>query len=217
MIAGFFQGGLLQVSAVLQQPKLKQAYLAAVMRQDITWMDLNPAGKVQSTIAQDMDLYTDAIGEKLGETIQTLVQFFLGLAVGFYVSWRLSLLTLGLMPFLAFTMGALMTTVVGVQGRMQKVAQVASSITQESMSAIRTVCSLTMQDSLSVRYAVEAEKIKVEAQKFHSALATSLGGFFFVIYCAYAMAMWYGSILVEDGTLTGTAKVYPTPTQTQKV
>jgi ABC-type multidrug transport system fused ATPase/permease subunit len=86
-VAAFFQGGLLQVSAVNQQPKIKQAYLAAVLRQDITFLDNNPVGKIQTSIAEDMDLIVDAMGEKLGEAIQTLTTFVAGLAIGFYLSW----------------------------------------------------------------------------------------------------------------------------------
>lgn len=54
-------------------------------------MDNNPVGKIQTTIAEDMDLITDAMGEKLGEAIQTLVTFVAGLAVGFYLSWYMDM------------------------------------------------------------------------------------------------------------------------------
>jgi ABC-type multidrug transport system fused ATPase/permease subunit len=86
-LAAFFQGGFLQVSAVNQQPKIKQAYLAALLRQDIAFLDNNPVGKIQTRIAEDMDLITDAMGEKFGEAVQTIVTFIAGLSVGFYLSW----------------------------------------------------------------------------------------------------------------------------------
>lgn len=82
-----FQGGFLQVSAVNQQPKIKKAYLASVLSQDIAFMDNNPVGKIQNRIAEDMDLVTDAIGEKFGEAVQTTITFVAGLGVGFYLSW----------------------------------------------------------------------------------------------------------------------------------
>ena len=202
-LAAFFQGGLLQIAAARQQPKFKEAYLAAILRQDVAWMDLNPPGKVQSTIAQDMDLVTDAMGEKFGEAIQTIVQFVLGLIVGFIVSWQLSLLTLGLVPVMAVSMGFLMATITKISVRTQETQANAASISQESTGSIRTVCSLTAQASTMDRYEKEATRIKTSAHAFHKSLATSLGGFMFSIYCSYSMALWYGSTLVEDGVITG--------------
>jgi ATP-binding cassette subfamily B (MDR/TAP) protein 1 len=202
-VAAFFQGGLLQVAAARQQPKIKQAYLAAILRQDVTWMDLNPPGKVQSTIAQDMDLVTDAMGDKFGEAIQTIVQFVLGLLVGFVVSWQLSLLTLGLVPVMAVSMGFLMATIMKISARIQLTQANAASISQESTGSIRTVCSLTSQDATMKRYEKEVDRIQTSASEFHKSLATSLGGFMFSIYASYSLAMWYGSTLVEDEVITG--------------
>ena len=86
---------------------------------------------------------------------------------------------------------------------MQTLSAKAAVITQESMSAIRTVCSLKAQDSILQRYIVESQAIQAGAEDFHKALAQSLGGFFFVIYSSYALALWYGSTLVERGIITG--------------
>ena len=204
-LAAFFQGGLMQVSAARQQPLIKQAYLGAVLRQDLAWMDMNPPGKIQSTISQDIDLITDAMGDKLGEAVQTIVQFVLGLSVGFFVSWQLSLLTLGLVPVLALSMVSLMKTITGLSAMRQKTAAVAASLSQESTGSIRTVCALNVQGTIVDRYAKEALRIQMSAEKFHRALAFSLGLFMFTIYCSYSLALWYGSVLVEDGVITGTA------------
>jgi ATP-binding cassette, subfamily B (MDR/TAP), member 1 len=96
-----------------------------------------------------------------------------------------------------------MKTIVTVQEKMSKVSAKGANLMQEATSSIRTVCSLSSQDSLAEMFEIEAELIYQAAVEFHQALGTSLGGFFFFIYGSYALALWYGSTLVRQDVITG--------------
>ena len=49
----------------------------------------------------DLDKVQAGIGDKLAVFFQWIVTFFAGIAVGFALDWRLTLVILGMTPFLA--------------------------------------------------------------------------------------------------------------------
>lgn len=55
--------------------KLREAYLAAVLRQNISFFDKLGAGEITSTITANMDLVQVGISEKIGITITAFSTF----------------------------------------------------------------------------------------------------------------------------------------------
>ena len=201
LFAEFVNRAMLQVSAELQLPKMKKAFLDAVLRQDIAWSDENPVGKVQS-ILTNLDDVTDAMGEKLSEALGASVQFFAGIAVGFFVSWRLTMVMIATAPLLALGLGALMLTIIDLEKNKHKWAANSMRICQEAMSSVRTVYSLCAQENFLGRYEVETANLKANFSSFHRNLSVSLGAFMVVICVSYSLTLWYGSILVDQGRMT---------------
>jgi len=115
----------------------------------------------------------------------------------------LTLLTLGTVPVLVLTMGYLMKMIITVQARMTKIQANAASLMQEATSAIRTVCSLTSQESIVDLFHKEVQQIYKEQTLFHKTLGISLAAFFTTTYLSYALALWYGASRVEKGDLSG--------------
>jgi len=201
-LANFCQAALLNISAIRQTPKIKAEYLRSVLRQDIAWFDVSNEG-VASRLSSDASDIQDAIGEKLGMAIQSAAQFFAGIFVGFYFSWRLSLVVIAIVPPLAIALGVLMSIVSKVQEKITAASAGATNLSQEALSAIRTVASFTLQDQITAQYEVEAEVIAAGARQIGKSANMAFGTFMCVNFSGYALALWYGSTLVEDGHTTG--------------
>jgi ATP-binding cassette subfamily B (MDR/TAP) protein 1 len=70
--------------------KLREEYLAAVMRQNIAFFDTLGTGEVINRITADLSLVQDGISEKVGFTITGLATFISAFAIGFAMYWSMS-------------------------------------------------------------------------------------------------------------------------------
>ena len=201
LFATFVNRAMLQASAEWQLPKLKQAYLNAVLRQDIAWIDANPVGKVQS-ILTELDSVTDAMGERLSEAIGAAVQFLGGVVVAIIISWKLTMVMFAAVPLIAIALGMLMLLITRLEKNKQKWSAESMIIFQEATSSVRTVHSLGAQVNFLERYKGEASKLKENFIALHRNLATNIGSFVFIMSLTYSLTLWYGSKLVKDGHIT---------------
>ena len=69
---------------------------------DIEYFDQpeNKPGNLSAKLAEDCNMIKTLVGSYLGSILQSLGSFILGLAFGFYYSWRITLLVIGLSPLL---------------------------------------------------------------------------------------------------------------------
>lgn len=70
------------------------AYLEAILRQNVGFIDVTAAGEVSTRITGDMNLVQDGVSQKVGLTIAGLSGFVAALAIAFARCWRLALVLL---------------------------------------------------------------------------------------------------------------------------
>ena len=69
---------------------------------DIEYFDQpeNKPGNLSAKLSEDCNMIKSLVGSYLGSILQSLASFILGLGFGFYYSWRITLLVIGLSPLL---------------------------------------------------------------------------------------------------------------------
>jgi ATP-binding cassette subfamily B (MDR/TAP) protein 1 len=70
--------------------RLREEYLAAVMRQNIAFFDTLGTGEIINCLTTDLNLVQDGISEKVGFTITGLTMFFAAFVIGFAMYWSRS-------------------------------------------------------------------------------------------------------------------------------
>lgn len=83
----------------------------------------------------------------------------------------------------------------------------AGSVAEQAISSIRTVFSFVAEDLLAARYAELLQKSVPFGAKIGFAKGAGLGVIYLVTYSTWALAFWYGSILVARGEITGGAAI----------
>ena len=194
---------VMDLSALKQTIKIKQTYFKALLRQDIAYMDEVSPGALQSRMAEDTDKIKEAMGDKLAEGCKSIFAFVAGTTVGFALSWKLALVLIAMIPFVILSVIFLFATIASIQPKVSAVSADAQGIAQMAMSTIRTVQSLQAQDRILDTYKTETAKVMNFMTGIHRDIAISLGCLFLTIYLCYALALWYGGQLVEEGELTG--------------
>lgn len=115
LVSHWGQYTFLSLASVRQSKKLREAYLKAMLKQDITWFDKSGAGALvqritgylctlsNSNISSDTVIIEDAIGGSMGSGIQFLSTFLTGFIIGFVYGWKLALVLVSVTPLLART------------------------------------------------------------------------------------------------------------------
>ena len=103
-----------------QTRRLREAYLKAVIRQDMPWFDSQGAGEgrnristvdssnhvaVTTRITSDTLIVQDGISEKLSFFIMNIGTFVGGFVIAFTTSWKMTLVLVAIVPLLAITVG----------------------------------------------------------------------------------------------------------------
>lgn len=97
-------------------------------------------------------LFLQATGSRVGSLVETFFIFIFILIIAFVYSWIITLVILGLVPLL-FIAGALQFKVLhGTAAKNKKNVEEAGKIAVDSISNIRTVASLTIEENFFLQY-----------------------------------------------------------------
>lgn len=72
--------------------KIREQYLAAILRQNIAFFDKLGAGEITTRITADTNLVQDGISEKIALTLTALATFITAFIIAFIKYWKLTLI-----------------------------------------------------------------------------------------------------------------------------
>ncbi|KAK4429403.1 ABC transporter B family member 13 [Sesamum alatum] len=187
-----------------QTARLRQKYLESVLNKNIQFFDTE-AGQhnILFHISSDAILVQDAIGDKICHAICYLSQFVVGFALGFSMVWQLTLLTLAIVPLIAVAGGAYTIIMSTLSKRGEKAYAEAGKLTEEVISQVRTVYSFVGEEKAIETYSKSLENALKLARKAGIAKGIGIGFTYGLLFCAWALLLWYASVLVRHGHANG--------------
>ncbi|KAL1189260.1 ABC transporter B family member 4 [Cardamine amara subsp. amara] len=203
-VAAFLQLSGWMISGERQAARIRSLYLKTILRQDIAFFDIDTnTGEVVGRMSGDTVLIQDAMGEKVGKAIQLVSTFVGGFVIAFIRGWLLTLVMLSSIPLLVMA-GALLAIVIAKTASHGQTAYAkAAVVVEQTIGSIRTVASFTGEKQAISNY----NKHLVTAYKAGviegASTGFGLGTLFLVIFCSYALAVWYGGKLILDKGYTG--------------
>nr|XP_039272613.1 ATP-dependent translocase ABCB1-like isoform X3 [Styela clava] len=200
---GVFIVGSIQVTtfcflAIRQTKRIRLAYVKSILRQDIGYHDVNSSGELNARLADDILKIQDGMGEKLSLLIQYICMVISLVIVAFIYSWKLALVALSLTPMLVISTAMIFVLIKKYAGEEIEAYGSAGSIAEETISAIRTVVSLGIQDEQSRRYSVNLTKAREMGIKKGTVLGLNMGFTYLTTFSVYAITFWYGVQLIID-------------------
>ncbi|KAJ5932023.1 hypothetical protein N7516_006512 [Penicillium verrucosum] len=179
--------------------RLREKYLAAILRQNIAFFDVLGAGEITTRITADMNLIQDSLTGKLSLTLYSCSNFGAALIIAFVKSWRMALILIsayvaetGSMSFFSYFM---------VRYTHQALEAYAdgSTAAEEAISSIRHVTAFGIQDKLADRYQKFLTQAEGYGLKSRIALAAMMAIMNGVIFWTYALTFWQGSRFLVVG------------------
>lgn len=186
------------IAAESQVKRLREAYLRALLRQDISWHDFQRTGDLATKLTGDTRMVQEAISSKFSQLIHHTSTFLAGLLIGFIKGWELTLIIFSLTPAIMIAGGVMSKVLAGASAAEQKAYGDAGVIANEALSNIRTVVSFQGEERELDKYEKNLTKAYDQGVKKAVSQGAGLGSVFLVMFSAYGFALWYGSTLIVD-------------------
>jgi ATP-binding cassette subfamily B (MDR/TAP) protein 1 len=149
-----------KVSGLRQSAMWRKTYLAAILRQDIGWFDVNNPGELSSKIAEKTQLIEEGIGSKLSLGSRMLMQGVAGMFIAFYYTWKMSLVLMAISPVAIFGAWYFSYASSQASGESSKAYAKAGGTASESLSELRTVAALGAEDRQADKYLNSLDEAK---------------------------------------------------------
>ncbi|XP_076925256.1 ABC transporter B family member 19-like [Bidens hawaiensis] len=184
--------------------RIRTAYLKSILRQDVAFFDTEiSTSDIMHGISSDVAQIQEVIGEKMAHFVHHLCTFICGYIVGFIKSWKVSLAVLAVTPVTMFCGIAYKAIYVGLATKEVNSYKKAGGIAEQAISSIRTVFSFVAEQKLSDKYDALLQESVPVGKKLGFAKGIGIGVIYLVTYSTWALAFWYGSILISKHEISG--------------
>nr|CAD1826415.1 unnamed protein product [Ananas comosus var. bracteatus] len=183
---------------------LRKRYLEAVLRQDVGFFDTDArTGDIVFSVSTDTLLVQDAISEKVGNFIHYLSTFLAGLVVGFISAWRLALLSVAVIPGIAFAGGLYAYTLTGLTSKSRESYANAGIIAEQAIAQVRTVYSFVGESKALNSYSEAIQNTLKLGYKAGMAKGLGIGCTYGIACMSWALVFWYAGVFIRNGQTDG--------------
>lgn len=188
--------------------EIRKLLFASTLQQDIAFFDRSRVGDLLSRLSSDTEQMQRALTINISVALRYLIQVIGGTALMCFISLRLTMVILVLVPLLVFGSSYWGRRLRRLSKRMQKELGESSVIAEEAISAVRTVRSFTGDRHEAGRYD-DSVDIVLDTGTARARLAAAFSSsMVFFMHSAIALVVWYGGAMVlkselSVGDLTG--------------
>ncbi|KAG0368368.1 Multidrug resistance protein 1 [Mortierella sp. AD032] len=176
----------------------------AILSQEMGFFDKeeNNTGALTSRLATDAYQMHELVSQIMKLAFQTIATVALGLSFAFKESWRLSLVILALIPFLAASQYFAIAALTGFSTKTKKAYEQSGRVANEAIANIRTVVTLAKESAFEEKY------YKVTREPHTYALRRAyIGSIGYalsqgIMFWTYAIGFYAGHRFVEAEMLT---------------
>ncbi|EFE35538.1 ABC multidrug transporter, putative [Trichophyton benhamiae CBS 112371] len=186
---------------------LRQAYLKAIIRQNIGFFDTLGPGEVTTRICGDMNVVQEGISSRISIFLTAIATFLSAIIISFLKNWKLALILLSTSILLggAEFVGAAFA----LKYSRENSASLAkgASAAEETFSSIQHVSAFGIQAAMARRYQVYLNTAEKWGLKMRLSVSVMIGAVNALPYLTYALAFWQGSRYIVSGESTASAVV----------
>ena len=182
--------------------KIREQYLAAILRQNIAFFDKLGAGEITTRITADTNLVQDGMSEKIALTLTALATFFTAFVIGFIKYWKLTLILSSTVFAITAIMGGGSSFIIKFNKKSLEAYGLGGSVAEEVISSIRNATAFNTQDKLARQYNTHLVEAAKWGTKLKMVLATMIAGMMCILYLNYGLSFWQGSGFVISGEMT---------------
>ncbi|KAM4025126.1 bile salt export pump-like [Anomaloglossus baeobatrachus] len=195
----FLQGYTFAKSGELLTRRLRKIGFQAMMGQEVGWFDdpRNSPGALTTRLATDASQVQGATGSQIGMIVNSLTNIGVAIIIAFYFSWKLSLVIMCFLPFLALS-GALQARMLtGFANQDKQAMESAGRISSEALGNIRTIAGIAKEKRFIEMYEEQLEEPYRSAIKKANVYGLCFGFAQCIVFIANSVSYRYGGYLVQ--------------------
>ncbi|KAL0911828.1 hypothetical protein M5K25_017751 [Dendrobium thyrsiflorum] len=182
--------------------RLRKNLFSHLINQEIAFFDVTRTGELLSRLSEDTQILKNAATTNLSEALRNLSTTFIGLGFMFSTSWKLTLLSLAIVPVLSVVVRKFGRFLRELSHKTQAAAAVAASIAEETFGAIRTVRSFAQEEYEISRYSAKVDETLNLGLKQAKIVGLFAGGMNAASTLSVAIVVLYGANLTIKGSMT---------------
>lgn len=179
--------------------KVREQYLAGILRQNIAFFDKLGAGEITTRITADTNQVQDGISEKIALTLTAVATFVTAFVIAFIKYWKLTLILTSTVFGIVAIMSICSIFMVKYNKKSLYAYALGGTVAEEVFSSIRNAVAFGTQEKLARQYEQHLAEAEKWGLKFKMALACMLSGVMSILYLNYGLAFWQGSRYLVAG------------------
>ncbi|XP_055876966.1 ATP-dependent translocase ABCB1-like isoform X1 [Biomphalaria glabrata] len=202
-VVRMLQGYCFSKSGAFLTARLRKLTFASMINQDMDYFDMpnNQVGALSTKLSGDAALVQGATGSKIGQMLESISTITAALVIAFIYGWKLTLVVLSFMPLMIIGGIIQGRAIAGANNSEKKQIQQAGKICSEVVDSIRTVVSLGREDYFLKRFDDLIDSTEKASRNMSLIYGLTYAIANCIIFFAYAVAFYYGSVLVNDGEM----------------
>ncbi|NWI20704.1 ABCBB protein, partial [Crypturellus soui] len=195
----FAQGYTFAKSGELLTRRLRKIGFQAMLGQEIGWFDdqRNSPGALTTRLATDASQVQGATGSQIGMIVNSFANIGVAIIIAFYFSWKLSLVIMCFLPFLALSGAVQAKMLTGFASQDKKALEATGRISSEALANIRTVAGIGKEKMFIDSYEKHLEIPYRAAIKKANVYGLCYGFAQCIVFIANSVSYRYGGFLVD--------------------
>lgn len=196
------------ISATRTVRALRQVFLSHTLRQEIWHFDKQSNGATATQVTTNGNRINQGIAEKLTFAIQSLSMFFSSFIVALAVQWKLTLITMSIIPLIFIVTGICIAIDAVQEARITKTYSQAASLAEEAFSSVKTIQAFWAYAKMSDQYNDFLEAAHKEGNKKSPNYSILFSTEYFCVYSGIALSFWQGFRMYQSGEIESAGTVF---------
>ncbi|TMW99501.1 hypothetical protein EJD97_002445 [Solanum chilense] len=178
--------------------RVREMMFSAMLRNEIGWFDEmnNSSSTLASRLESDATLLRTVVVDRSTILLQNVGLVATSFIIAFILNWRLTLVVMAMYPLIVSGHISEKLFMSGFGGDLSKAYLKANMFAGEAVSNIRTVAAFCAEEKVTDLYARELVEPAKHSFRRGQTAGILYGVSQFFIFSSYALALWYGSVLM---------------------
>ncbi|CAM6101412.1 unnamed protein product [Calypogeia fissa] len=180
---------------------VREKMFATILQNDLGWFDEdeNNSGAIAARLASDANNVRAAVGDRIAVIVQNAALLIVSTILALIIQWKMTIVMLCGFPVIAFTTFAEKYFLSGWFGDQAKAYSRATQVAGEAVANIRTVVAFNAEDKVQALFENELNGTAKRSCQRGQIAGLGYGTSQCVLYCAYALGLWFAGYLVTTG------------------
>ena len=201
-VFGFLRSWLYTLAGERVVARLRRDLYSRIIDQEIGFFDAQRTGELLNRLSSDTNVIQTGVTVNISMGLRFAVTALGSLGILIWTSWKLTLVMLAVVPFVAIGAMLFARRVRALSKTTQDALAAASAVAEETLGNIRTVRSFAQEEFETARYAAKVNNAFEMGRRLALTYGTFQGAMGFAGFGAVALVLWFGGNEVIDGTMS---------------